>query len=524
MAATLEDVLITEELARRPSRRPDYRSEADAIAALIAALTDTKSDALQSLADAIVGMGMAESAGVSLQVPDTGHAQCFWRAVAGQWRDYIGMTMRIDQSPCGTVITRNTPLLLREPGRHFSMADLKPAAHEILMVPLGVDNHAIGTIWTVSHGGARPFEQEDVRLLHRLGALASAAYRLEAALRRSEEGRAEAIADLTRTRDRLRQLVEGVPLLLWRASGDGQCTWVSPQWARLTGQGEAVSHGHGWLDAVHPDDRDLALRAWRRSRRTKAFGVEYRLRDADADRYRWFQARAMPLFDEVGQIAEWLGTSTDIDDLKALREHERALRAELQHRVRNTLAVVRSMAQRTAERSETVDDFQMHFDARLGAFARTQSLAARDPDGGVDLETMIAEELFAYHAREGDQVTIKGSEVRLKPKIADMLGLAIHELTVNAVKYGGLSSDQGRVEVTWELEGAPDSPLLVLSWADAAPDRPASDATHHGFGSELIERSLVFDLDATTNLAIGPEGARCEIRLPLAGRIVESRT
>lgn len=519
MVASLDDVLITEELARRPSRPPDYRVEADAIAGLIAALTDPGSDALQSLADAIVGMGMAESAGVSLHVPGSRRAQCFWRAVAGQWREHAGMTMRVDQSPCGIVMSRNAAQLLQNPGRHFPMPGVTPDAEEILMVPLHVDSRAIGAIWAVSHSGARAFEQEDARLLHRLGALASVAHRLESALRRSEAGRAEAIADLGRTRNRLGQLVDNVPLLLWRATGDGQWTWASPQWTRLTGQDVEASHGHGWLELVHPDDRRRALRGWRMAGRAETIVMEHRLYDLDEDRYRWFQSRATPVHDDADRIVEWLGTSTDVDDLRALREHERALRAELQHRVRNTLAVVRSIARRTAERSETTDDFHMHFDGRLGAFARAQSLVARDPNNGVDLETLIAEELFAHHAQEGDRVTISGPEVRLKPKVADSLGLAIHELTVNAVKYGGLSSSRGRVEVRWNLEGAPAAPILALTWIDAVPDRPATSTTHHGFGRELIERSLAFDLDAAANLTIGPEGARCEIRLPLAGRV-----
>lgn len=513
-----EDVLVTAGLARRFSRAADYRAEADAIAALFAALTDRESDALQSLAEAIVGMEMAESAGVTLQVKGSGNTQCFWRAVAGTWRDHAGRAMRTDQSPCGTVITRNAPVLLREPSRRFPAFDFKPAAYEILMVPLHVDSHVIGTIWAVSHRGSRAFEQEDVRLLNRLGALASVAYRFETSLLRSEEGRAEATSELSTARDRLRQLVEGVPLLLWRASGDGQCTWTSPQWTRLTGQDEAASYGHGWLESVHPEDRDRALLAWRRARRTQMFELEYRLHDIDAGRHRWFEGRATPICDESGQVVEWLGTSTDIDGLKALRERERALRAELHHRVRNTLAVVRAIARRTAASSETVDDFQMHFDGRIGAFARTQWLVAGNPEAEVDLETLIAEELFAHHANEGDQVTIKGPDVRLKPKTADALGLAIHELTVNAVKYGGLSSDQGRVEVAWRIEGPPASPILALTWADAAPDRPTSGAARHGFGSEMIERSLVFDLEATTSLAIGPKGVRCEIRLPLFER------
>ena len=513
MAASLDDVLITGDLTRRPPRPRDYRTEADAAAALAAALGGAESDALQALADTIVATGIADSAGVT--VTDAARTECLWRAAAGRWRDHAGTHMRLDEAPCGTVVADNAAVLVREPGLVFAASASPPAAHELLLVPLHVDGETVGAVWAASHDPGREFDQEDLRLLLRLGAQASAAYRLETALRASEAARTETTTRLARAEGRLRQLVEGVPLLLWRATGQGRWTWASPQWTALTGRDAGQSLGHGWLESIHPDDRRRARQAWRLAQNAEAFDAEYRIYDVEADRYRWFQARATPVLGDDGAIAEWIGASTDVDDLQTLRGRQRWLVGELQHQVRNALAVVRSLARRTAERCDSVDEFQMHFDGRLDAFARTRSLVTRDP-AGVDLELLIAEELFAHHAHEGDRVTIRGPAVRLTPRMADALGLAIHELTVNAVKYGGLSSDRGRVEVTWEVEEALGRPSLALTWTDAAPDRPIAQRTHHGFGAELIERSLVYDLDATTDLSIGPDGVRCEIRVPLA--------
>src|SRR3712207_9087536 len=111
------------------------------------------------------------------------------------------------------------------------------------------------------------------------------------------------------------------------------------------------------------------------------------------------------------------------------------LLAELQHRVRNTLAVVRSIARRTGETSDTVEDYAMHLDGRLNAFARTQAMVTRNPSAGVDLETLVAEELNSYHAREGGQLRISGPPLRLCTKAAETFSLAVHELATNAVKY-----------------------------------------------------------------------------------------
>jgi len=517
-AATLDDILATDELAKRPSRDPDYQAEAAAIAKLAETVAGHPRDALQCLTDIIVGMDIADSAGVSLREPGENPVRCTWQAVSGAWRAYVGHSHRLDQTPCGVVIAHDAAMLFRDPGRYFTQLVMEPGIDEILLVPFHVDDEPAGVIWAVSHSHSRRFEREDVRLLLRLAAFASVACRMADVLRQAEAAHEQARAELRETELRFRQLVEGIPQLLWRATDAGRWTWASPQWTQFTGQSEHASHGFGWLDRVHPDDRRRARRAWRLAEGAEAFDVECRIHEATGNRYRWFQARAAPVRDESGAIVEWLGTATEIDDLKSLREHERVLLAELQHRVRNTLAVVRSIARRTAENSDGIEVFQMHFDGRLGAFARSQSLVTRDPNGGVDLESLVAEELFAHHAHEGERATIAGPPVRLKPKIADILGLAIHELAVNAVKYGGLSSDRGTVEVTWQVDGPRNRRILTLNWADSAPDRPVARQRHHGFGSELIERSLIYELDAESRLDFGPDGVHCMIRLPLAGR------
>src|SRR3712207_1903194 len=140
------------------------------------------------------------------------------------------------------------------------------------------------------------------------------------------------------------------------------------------------------------------------------------------------------------------------------------LLAELQHRVRNTLAVVRSIARRTAETSASVEDYAMHLDGRLNAFARTQAILTRNPAAGVDLAYIIAEELLSYDAHEGRQVSISGPSVRLQPAAAETFALAVHELATNAVKYGALSSPEGRIGVHWRYADAASPPQLTFQW------------------------------------------------------------
>ena len=233
-----------------------------------------------------------------------------------------------------------------------------------------------------------------------------------------------------------------------------------------------------------------------------------------------FIVRILPYRSVENYIAGAVVTFVDVTAITRAEERTRILLAELQHRVRNTLGVVRSIARRTAETSGSVDDFAMHLDGRLMAFARTQSLVTRDPEGGVDLEFLIADELQAYRVKETDQVRISGPSVRLQPKAAETLGLAIHELATNAVKYGALSNRRGSIEATWSIE--PDGEVFQLAFEWRELDGPQVDGppARRGFGTELLERTLSYELKARTDLSFQRDGLRCSILLPLTSRTI----
>lgn len=198
---------------------------------------------------------------------------------------------------------------------------------------------------------------------------------------------------------------------------------------------------------------------------------------------------------------------------------------ELQHRLRNLLAVIRSVARRTAQASETAEDYAMHLEGRLDALARGQAMILRDPAGGVFLEDLIAEELLAHAAREGEQASFSGPAVRLRAKAAEALGLAIHELTVNAVKYGALSGPPGgQVSVAWRIEparpeGTGAGRQLCLEWREAGVPPWGAAPERRGFGTEVIEQRLAYELGAVGSLRFGPGGVRCTIVLPLTDQV-----
>jgi two-component system, chemotaxis family, CheB/CheR fusion protein len=206
----------------------------------------------------------------------------------------------------------------------------------------------------------------------------------------------------------------------------------------------------------------------------------------------------------------------DVSERKRTAERQRLLTAELQHRVKNILAVVRSVASRTLESSEGLDDFAAHFDGRLRALARTQGVLARQAGGDIDLDEIVREELLSHAAREGEQVSIGGPPVRLKQGAAEIFSLAVHELATNAVKYGALSRPSGRISVVWRLADSGDGRRLSFEWRESGVAAMDPQPCRKGFGRDLLERGLPYDLPGTaTSLTFAPGGLQCVIDLPV---------
>jgi two-component system, chemotaxis family, CheB/CheR fusion protein len=220
-------------------------------------------------------------------------------------------------------------------------------------------------------------------------------------------------------------------------------------------------------------------------------------------------------------IAGVVLTFIDVTAITRAEERQRVPLSELQLRVRNTLGVVRSIARRSAETSDSVEDYAAHLDGRLNAFARTQALVTRDPDGGVDLECLVVEELLGYRAREGEQIRVAGPAVRFQPKAAETFALAVHELATNAIKYGALSKPDGRIDISWRVKDGDDPAELVFDWREKGG--PSVTAPRRkGFGSELLEKTVAFELKGRTTLTYNASGLHCTIAIPLNRRVIHT--
>lgn len=330
-------------------------------------------------------------------------------------------------------------------------------------------------------------------------------------------------AKLRASEVRLQTLIEGIPQLVWRGAKDGSWTWSSPQWTDFTGIGAEASLGDGWLAALHPDDREAAREAWASAGSTGMLEFEARIRSASTGEHCWFQTRARAVRDETGRIVEWLGTSTDVNELRDLQERQRALVAELQHRTRNLLAVVRSMADRTASGSRDFEEFRAKYHARLDALARVQGLLSRlGPNDRVTFDELIDTELAAMHGGDNNgSLMLQGPKgVRLRSTSVQTLAMAVHELATNAVKYGALSQPGAHLEVVWSFEPgtAQSDPKLHIHWRESGVTMPLSaDAARRiGQGRELIEQVLPYQLGARTHYEFTPDGVCCSISVSVS--------
>ena len=320
---------------------------------------------------------------------------------------------------------------------------------------------------------------------------------------------------------RFRTLIEGMPQLVWRALDGGQWTWSSPQWTSYTGQTADEFRGMGWLDAFHPDDRSDALAAWGNAVGGGVLEFEARILHLDEGRYRHFRTRALPVGGDDGGPVEWLGTSTDVDDILQLQQEQAVLVAELQHRTRNLMAVVQSVTTRTLKDSDTLEEFQKCIEDRLQALSRVQGLLSQRDGMRVTFDALLRSELAAQvplnSVEWAERISLDGPKgVSLRSAAVQTLALALHELTTNAVKYGAFSRAEGGLQVCWRVGGAKgDERPLWIDWRERGVGAIPSDECSRGsgYGRELIERALPYSLGARTSYAFEPDGVHCTIEV-----------
>ncbi|MCW1384014.1 PAS domain S-box protein [Novosphingobium sp. KCTC 2891] len=298
---------------------------------------------------------------------------------------------------------------------------------------------------------------------------------------------------------KFRMLADNISQLAWIAAPDGGLTWYNKRWYDYTGTQFQQMRGWGWEAVHHPDHLD---RVREHFSICIASGTEWEdtfpLRGADGA-YRWFLSRAKPIRDDAGEIIHWFGTNTDVTELLEKEEQIRVLLMEVNHRSKNMLSVVQALARRSGGGDAS---FLERFEKRLASLSANQDLLVRRGWATIPMEELVDAQLAILGRESRGLVKTCGPAVDLSPRSAEIIGMALHELATNALKYGALSKSGGEVWLSWEVTAAD---RFVVEWRETGgPTVVPPNAS--GFGTTLIRHIPSRSLKAEVVLDYAPEG------------------
>lgn len=283
---------------------------------------------------------------------------------------------------------------------------------------------------------------------------------------------------LRESESRFRMLADNIAQLAWIAESDGDILWYNQRWYDYTGTDLEEMRGWGWRKVHHPDHLE---RVEVRFREHVSSGEEWEdlfpLRSADGE-WRWFLSRAKPIRDEDDSIVCWFGTNTDITEQREQTEQINTLLREVNHRSKNMLAKVQALARSSIEGDP---ELVKRFEERVSGLSVNQDILVSRDWREVPVDELVRMQLH-FIDQYGDRVVRSGPDVALIPRAAEILGMALHELATNSLKYGSLSVAEGTVEIAWECLAT----HLRITWRESGGPR-VMKPSRRGFGSQLIE-------------------------------------
>jgi PAS domain S-box-containing protein len=333
----------------------------------------------------------------------------------------------------------------------------------------------------------------------------------------------EAFAALHEEKERLRLIFESATdTAILTLDTEGRVSAWNSGAERLLGFTEAEALGQRLEAMWLPEDlkaREPELEMSRALKQGRSEDERWHRRK-DGSQF-WASGVMVPL--TAGYGGKHLGFLKIMRDRTVARREEeqrQVLLRELDHRVKNTLAVVQAVAVQSQRYAPTPGGIHEALVARLTALARSHDLLTRGAWQGASIRDIVAQTLAAHTAQSGEnRVRLAGPSVRLLPTAAVTINLAFHELATNAAKYGALSVPDGQVAVEWRLDRSrPEAPIVEISWRERGGP-PVEPPRSRGFGTRLIERGLAREFDAAVKLDFPPEGVECVIRLPFVARV-----
>jgi PAS domain S-box-containing protein len=332
-------------------------------------------------------------------------------------------------------------------------------------------------------------------------------------------GRGRGFETLRERERRFHELLEALPTAIYTTDENGKITYYNQAAVDLWGCSPVLGSTEWcgswklfWPNGL-PMRHDQCPMAMALREKRPIRGMEAIAERADGIRVP-FIPFPTPLYDSAGALVGAVNMLVDITDRKRAENQQALMIRELHHRVRNTLATVQAVMRTTARASATIEEFEEAFVGRIDSLSKTHELLTENFDQAVALATLLSNELDAYDDGACQRVRLKGPPVELPSVLAVPIGMALHELTTNAAKYGSLSMIGGVVEVTWSVRIESGARRLHVEWIEQ--DGPAvKPPTRKGFGSRLLEHVLARQIGADVTVDYDPDGLRARIIVPL---------
>jgi PAS domain S-box-containing protein len=318
---------------------------------------------------------------------------------------------------------------------------------------------------------------------------------------------------------RLRQVLEALPTAVYTTDAIGRVNFFNQAAVDLSGR-VPIPDSDEWCvtwrlyradgSYLPPDQCPMAV-ALRENRAIR--GEELIAERPDGTRA-VIVPHPTPLHDASGELIGAVNMLLDITERKRAEERQKALIDELNHRVKNTLATVQSLAAQTLRGAGVAAQARDAFGARLFALSRTHDQLSRAGWESADFKSILDDVFAPYRTESSERVLLEGRPTRLAPQRALLLAMVMHELATNAVKYGALSVPAGKLRVAWHVTNTDGGQKLLIDWEESGGP-PVKPPQRRGFGSRLAERAIEQELGGSARIEFAPSGVRCHFEIPL---------
>jgi PAS domain S-box-containing protein len=332
--------------------------------------------------------------------------------------------------------------------------------------------------------------------------------------KRTDEALVTSRRNLLEQEQRLAATYEHAAIGIVEVAPDGTFLRVNEAICAITGYSRDALLANKLFMRTHPDDTEADRDSFRKQigGDLEFYSVEKRMIRSDG-REIWISVRSSPVRDVSGVLRYVVRVVQDVTERKASERRAKLLIDELNHRVKNTLATVQSLASQTARGVLSPESFRERFEGRLIALSKAHDQLTRHHWESAELREVLLASLAPYIGAGAQKVDLRGEDVVLRPRAVLTLAMAFHELTTNAAKYGALSVPAGHIAIGWQPD--PDTPgMLRIDWVEVGGPAVA-EPKRRGFGSKMIEGSIVAELGGRASLSFDPGGLRCVIAIPL---------